>query len=385
MEPHGAARTWPAAWHVAARPQLKIPRAHLCRKRHGRKHTRYLVVDYIPAFVQKLAWNCLERHGAPRLLVSGRSRMDSSALVAEIASHAERIRRDGFTIIENVIPADVVASLKLRVEAAQRAIGEAGAALEPLLASGTGTFPANEPTPQEQSKGVLAEMDQLPDRVTGVGQPRSPEHRAALLDAAAAQLAADGVQSVYPPGTPTGDDNPGVNHIAFIPELAAYFADDRVVGVSKALLDVDVRIAQTEINKSVAPSPPNAKGGGGMYFGPRVQVSVHQWKTPDFLSRNPDFLSRNPDFLLKNDAFIIKQDLRHWHSDWPHDIGAGSSVWVIVLTFRWISPRFSADFRGLDGTGTHSGHISQPFSAVWELQHKCQFWGELSENALKMH
>ena len=69
--------------------------------------------------------------------------------------------------------------------------------------------------PQELVKSTLAAMDLLPDPVTGVGQPYPPERRAALLDAAAERLVQAGVDSVYPPGTPTGPlDRPGLNDIA---------------------------------------------------------------------------------------------------------------------------------------------------------------------------
>jgi|EP01047_Picozoa_sp_COSAG01_P020223 hypothetical protein len=236
-------------------------------------------------------------------------------LLDEIACHAERIRRDGFTIIDNVIPAEVVVPLRTRVEAAQRASAAAGAALPQLLARGAAVEAAadGKPVPRELARSVLSGMGLLPDRVTGSsGHSCSVEHRSALLDQAAEELAAAGVRTVYPPGTPTGAaDNPGVNDITYIPELAPYLANERVVGVAKALLDIDVRIAQTEINKSIPPTPSSrrhAKPGSTHHFGPGVQ------------------------------------DVRHWHSDWPHDIGAG----------------------------THSGHVSQPFpdaclalSTVW--------------------
>ena len=43
------------------------------------------------------------------------------------------------------------------------------------------------------------------------------------------------------------DDRPDRNAVSFVPELAAYFGDERVVGVAKAILDpFHIRIAQTE-------------------------------------------------------------------------------------------------------------------------------------------
>ena len=217
--------------------------------------------------------------------------------MAEIARHVDALRCDGFTIIEQVIPPGRLEEIKRRVEDAQLAIQEAEAALAPLMKGLWGSEQSAKQAPHGRVKYTLAEMGLLPDRETGVGQQCTVEQRVALLDIAAKRLAADGIQSVYPPGTPTGAYEPGVNHIAYCPELAQYLAEDRVVGVAKALLDIDVRIAQTEVPKSVGIAAPSQRDGGGPFFGESVR------------------------------------DRRHWHSDWPHDIGAGS----------------------------HSGHISQPF------------------------
>ena len=163
--------------------------------------------------------------------------MDDS-LIDEVARHCASLRRDGFTIIEGVIPPSRLAWMKDKVEQAQQAIQQANADLDPELKGATAA--AAEPqqqAPQELVKSTLAAMDLLPDPVTGVGQPYPPERRAALLDAAAERLVQVGVDSVYPPGTPTGPlDRPGLNDIAYVPELAEYLAHDRVVGVAKAML-----------------------------------------------------------------------------------------------------------------------------------------------------
>lgn len=45
----------------------------------------------------------------------------------------------------------------------------------------------------------------------------------------------------------TGPNNEvGTNAVAFVPELAAYFGDTRVVGIAKKMLDLHIRISQTE-------------------------------------------------------------------------------------------------------------------------------------------
>ena len=142
--------------------------------------------------------------------------------------HVAALRRDGFTIIEQVIPPLRLAKIKQKVEAAQLAIQEADATLAPLMKG----MSSAEESPRERVTRTLGEMNLLPDRVTGAGQPRSSEQRAALLDVAADRLAADGIHSVYPSGTPTGAYKPGLNHIAYVPELAEFLADDRVVGVA---------------------------------------------------------------------------------------------------------------------------------------------------------
>lgn len=54
----------------------------------------------------------------------------------------------------------------------------------------------------------------------------------------------------------TGPNNEvGTNAVAFVPKLAAYFGDERVVGIAKAMLDVHIRISQTEFKTRPAGDP----------------------------------------------------------------------------------------------------------------------------------
>ena len=48
-------------------------------------------------------------------------------------------------------------------------------------------------------------------------------------------------------GFQTGpNEEVGKNAVAFVPRLATYFGDERVVGIAKTMLDVHIRISQTE-------------------------------------------------------------------------------------------------------------------------------------------
>ena len=75
---------------------------------------------------------------------------------------------------------------------------------------------------------------------------------------------------------------PGKNVVAYVPSLAAYFGDERVVGVAQAMLDPHVRIAQTE------------------------------------------FKTRPP-----NDM----KDFRGFHSDWPHDLTDRDQAGAVRMPF----------------------------------------------------
>ncbi len=98
---------------------------------------------------------------------------------------------------------------------------------------------------------------------------------------------------------------PSTNAVAYVPDLAPYFGDARVVGVAKAMLDPHVRIAQTEFKTR----PPGEK-------------NIHR---------------------------------RGFHSDWPHDIldrdcaGAIRMPFpnvIMGLTALWMLSRFSAENGG---------------------------------------
>ena len=98
---------------------------------------------------------------------------------------------------------------------------------------------------------------------------------------------------------------PSANAVAYVPDLAPYFGDERVLGIAKAMLDPHVRIAQTEFKTR----PPGEK-------------NIHR---------------------------------RGFHSDWPHDIldrdraGAIRMPFPNVtmgLTALWMLSEFSAENGG---------------------------------------
>ena len=99
--------------------------------------------------------------------------------------------------------------------------------------------------------------------------------------------------------------NPSTNLVAYVPDLAPYFGDKRVVGVAKAMLDPHVRIAQTEF-KTRQPGDRN----------------IHH---------------------------------RGFHSDWPHDILDRDQAGAILMPFPnvtmgltalWMLSPFSAENGG---------------------------------------
>lgn len=101
------------------------------------------------------------------------------------------------------------------------------------------------------------------------------------------------------------DGEPETNAVAFVPELAAYFADERVAGVAKRVLDPHVRIAQTEFKRR----PPGEERKG----------------------------------------------LRGFHSDWPHDITDKDLAGAVMMPFAnvtmgvsalWMLSPFSAENGG---------------------------------------
>ena len=102
---------------------------------------------------------------------------------------------------------------------------------------------------------------------------------------------------------PNGE--PGRSVVAYVPTLASYFADERVLGIAQAMLDPHVRISQTE-----------------------------------FKTRSPNDTNR---------------DYRAWHTDFPHDLtdreraGAVRMPFPDVtmsLTSLWILSPFGPDSGG---------------------------------------
>ena len=101
------------------------------------------------------------------------------------------------------------------------------------------------------------------------------------------------------------DDIPDRNSVSFVPELATYFGDERVVGVAKALLDPHhIRIAQTEFKTR----PPGDK----------------------------------------------KMGHRGWHSDFPHDLTDREQAGVFMMPFPNVTAGITAlwilsDFSSANG------------------------------------
>ena len=232
-----------------------------------------------------------------------------------IAHHVDRLQRYGFTIIPRVIPAEDIAGVRKECLRASEEIS-AAAATAAAAAVGLSTSKSAPPAelstanPQEAINQALKARGMLPPRDAHPPVPRpSVEHYVQQLNSVAAELHERGIDGVYDADVPTGDIDPGRHHLAYFPGLGAHLAHPLLVGVAQAVLDPHVRIAQLEINKSIPPVD-DRSSAYGPYFGDGAQ------------------------------------DRRHWHSDWPHDIGAGS----------------------------HSGHVMQPFpdccmclSTVWYL------------------
>lgn len=170
--------------------------------------------------------------------------MDASAA---IELHTSQLRRFGFTVVPNVIPADEVDSVAANVLRAGKQIS---AAMQEFRASGRAAEMREGWT--GWAKDAIAARDFEPDSASA----RSVEQHNQLLASVAEELReVHGLTDPYHSGVPTGDIDPGINHIAYYPELSRYLADPRVLGVAKAVLDPHVRIAQLEINKTNHPAP----------------------------------------------------------------------------------------------------------------------------------
>jgi len=100
-------------------------------------------------------------------------------------------------------------------------------------------------------------------------------------------------------------DVPDRNAVSFVPELAAYFGDERVVGVAKGILDPHhIRISQTEFKTR----PPGGKN----------------------------------------------VDHRGWHSDFPHDLTDREQAGVFMMPFPNVTAGITAlwmlsDFSSVNG------------------------------------
>lgn len=170
-------------------------------------------------------------------------------VAATIEHHTRQMQRYGFTIIPNVIPRSDVPEVAANVLRAEREFADL--TME-QIGDGVGRSSIRKDL-QELAQEALARRGFLPDGKT----PRSVEQHNALLDEIATELRDTyGLTDGYSDGTPTGNINPGINHIAHYPELASYLADSRVLGVAKAMMDPHVRIAQLELPKTNYPAPP---------------------------------------------------------------------------------------------------------------------------------
>lgn len=216
--------------------------------------------------------------------------MDTSA----IELHTSQLRRLGFTVVPNVIPAEEVDSVAASI---LRAGEKIGAATQELRMSGRA----------EMRKGWA---DLAKDAIAARGfEPNSASTRTVeqhnhLLASVAEELReAHGLTDPYGAGVPTGHVDPGINHIAYYPELSRYLADPRVLAIVKAVLDPHVRVAQLEINKTNHPTPPE-------------RLQVRRLPARCASSQATEDFARAVGTVVQ-DGWETR---RGYHSDWPHDI-----------------------------------------------------------------
>ena len=93
-----------------------------------------------------------------------------------------------------------------------------------------------------------------------------------------------------------------VNDIAFQETFAEHVAESRLLAVAKAMLDPHIRIAQTEVNKSIAPVPADTRA--------------------------------DPARPLQTGQLAERLARRGWHSDWPHDLTAYILQLMIIIQIR---------------------------------------------------
>ncbi len=155
---------------------------------------------------------------------------------------------------------------------------------------------------------------------------------------------------------------PGKNVVAYVPSLAAYFGDKRVVGVAQAMLDPHVRIAQTEFKtrppNDMANFSPFSEKNGGTWVVPRSHRDLRNPRS-HLDPRNPPELHDNMDptrsipgeMQLSGPAgSVVVLGSRIWHSNASNPspeprvtVLARYSPWWINLEFggrnRAIVPR----------------------------------------------
>ena len=163
-----------------------------------------------------------------------------------IEMHTSQLRRFGFTVVPDVIPAHEVEGVAANVLRAGKQISSA---MQQFRASGRSGEMREGWT--ELAKDLIEEHGFEPSTLS----TRSVEEHTHLLGAVAKDLRNHGLIDPYYSNVPTGQIDPGINHIAYYPELSKYLADPRVVGIAKAVLDPHIRIAQLEINKTNHPAP----------------------------------------------------------------------------------------------------------------------------------
>ena len=111
---------------------------------------------------------------------------------------------------------------------------------------------------EDKAKAALTARGLEPGELPEIRSGQSVEAYNSLLADASAELHTQhGLVDGFEPGSPTGRFDAGVNNIAFLPELAPFLADPRLLAVAKAVLDPHIRIAQLEIAKTNHPRGKN--------------------------------------------------------------------------------------------------------------------------------
>eukprot|EP01043_Picozoa_sp_COSAG02_P010299 COSAG02_NODE_359_length_23842_cov_22.550011_14_plen_202_part_00 len=191
--------------------------------------------------------------------------MATPPTAAEIEHHTSQLRRFGFTIVPNVIPIDAIDDVATNILRAgaeiSKPIMEEFRRRKHNVAGGGGGGDMVDGW-DALAREAMAKRHYLPSS-SGDSSSCSVEQHAVLLDSVAQELREQhGISDAYQPDVPTGPLDPGINHIAYYPELAPYLADPRVLGVAKAAMDPHIRVAQLEINKTNPPAHRERLGNG---------------------------------------------------------------------------------------------------------------------------